>query len=128
MRWIVLVAVPALFIGSMAGAQSVKADSEKTYFAFQVQSRARGDSTNEPPIYPHALRVRNIEGVVNVQFVVDTSGRADMTTFQVVRTYDTLFTQSVKTALAGYHFSPATLDGKKVRQLVMMPFYFRLNH
>ena len=39
------------------------------------------------------LRSANVEGEVLAQFVVDTTGRADMSTFKVLKSTHELFTQ-----------------------------------
>jgi protein TonB len=63
---------------------------------------------------------------VLAQFVVDTLGRADMSTFHVLKSTDSLFTQAVYAALPRYQFTPAELGGRNVRQLVQMPFQFNV--
>ena len=57
---------------------------------------------------------------------VDTTGRADMSTFKVLKTTHDLFTNAVKSTLPNMKFYPAEVGGKKVRQLVQMPFQFSL--
>jgi TonB family protein len=57
---------------------------------------------------------------------VDTTGRVDTASIQVVSSDDTRFTQSVRTALGGMRFRPATRGGKTVRQLVEQQFRFRI--
>ena len=78
------------------------------------------------PTYPRELRKANIEGEVLVEFVVDTTGRADMDTFKVLRSSNWAFTQSVRAAVMGMRFHPAELFGQKVRQRVRQPFTFSL--
>jgi protein TonB len=63
---------------------------------------------------------------VLAEFVVDTTGRAEMDTFRVLRSSDEQFTQSVRTAVAELIFTPAELKGRKVRQLVQYPFIFTM--
>jgi TonB family protein len=63
-------------------------------------------------------------GEVVVQFVVDTTGRPDMRTLKVLQSSDDLFSESVRRALLRYRFFPAEIAGRKVRQLVKMPFIF----
>ena len=48
------------------------------------------------PRYPDMLRSANVEGEVLAQFVVDTTGRADMSTFKVLKSTHDLFTNAVK--------------------------------
>jgi hypothetical protein len=58
--------------------------------------------------------------------VVDTTGRVDTSTFQVLASADSLFTASVRTALADTRFRPAKRSGKAVRQLVAQRFRFMI--
>jgi protein TonB len=78
------------------------------------------------PLFPEALRSAALEGEVRVQFVIDTSGRADMATLKILNSSHALFHESVRRALVNARFSPAEFGGRKVRQIVQMPFVFSL--
>ena len=101
--------------------------SDQPYFEFQVEKQVAALPDNPRPRYPDMLRSANVEGEVLAQFVVDTSGRAEMNTFKVLKSSHDLFTNSVKSALANMRFYPAEVGGRKVKQLVQMPFVFGLN-
>lgn len=101
--------------------------SDQPYFEFQVEKQVAPVPTNSPPRYPDMLRSANVEGEVLAQFVVDTTGRAEMNTFKVLKSSHDLFTNSVKQALGNMRFYPAEVGGRKVKQLVQMPFMFSLN-
>ena len=73
------------------------------------------------------LRSANVEGEVLAQFVVDTTGHVDMSSFKVLKTTHDLFTNSVKQSLPNMKFSPAVVGGRKVKQLVQMTFPFSLS-
>ncbi len=47
-------------------------------------------------------------------------------TFKVLKSTHDLFTQSVRTVLPNMRFSPAEIGGRKVKQLVQMPFPFSI--
>jgi protein TonB len=79
-----------------------------------------------PPRYPEALRRAGIEGDVVVRFVVDTSGRVDPRSIDVVRSTHDAFTAAVRESLAKLRFAPATVGAHKVSALAIMPFQFRL--
>ncbi len=79
---------------------------------------------NRPPLYPSILRSARIGGSVLVQFVVDTSGRAEMATFKEIRSSDARFTDAVRDVIPYYRFTPAEAGGRKVRQIVQLPFEF----
>lgn len=101
--------------------------SDQPYFEFQVEKQVAAMPNQPPPRYPDMLRSANVEGEVLAQFVVDTSGRAEMNTFKVLKSSHDLFTNAVKSALSNMHFYPAEVGGRKVKQLVQMPFVFGLN-
>ncbi|HJR65991.1 MAG TPA: energy transducer TonB [Gemmatimonadaceae bacterium] len=81
------------------------------------------------PKYPEDLRWANIEGELLVQFVVDTLGRADMRAFRLLgpRQVYREFLQAVLDVLPRMRFSPALYRGCKVKQMVQLPFAFKLN-
>ena len=80
-----------------------------------------------PPTYPEALRSAGIEGKVLVEFVVDERGQPVQGSIRVVQSDNDLFADAVRVALGRMRFTPAEVGGKKVSQLVQMPFVFTLN-
>jgi TonB family protein len=99
------------------------------FLEFEIEKPALSIPGNPAPRYPEGLRDEGIEGEVLVQFVVDTSGRADMRTFRLLgpsRVYRE-FVQAVFDNIPKMRFTPAELGGCKVRQLVQLPFAFKLN-
>jgi TonB family protein len=76
------------------------------------------------PLYPDALLSAGAAGRVVVEFVVDTGGRADMSTFGIVATTHVAFADAVRRAIGSASFTPALREGRKVRQLVQLPFAF----
>src|SRR5436190_8929247 len=101
--------------------------SDQPYFEFQVEKQVAALPDNPRPRYPDMLRSANVEGEVLAQFVVDTTGRAEMNTFKVLKSSHDLFTNSVKSAIANMRLYPTGVGGRKVKQLVQMPFVFGLN-
>jgi hypothetical protein len=65
------------------------------YFDFQVEVPAQMAPGNTFPRYPDALRAQHISGTVLAQFVVNTDGTPDVSTFKAVRSTDPAFTVSV---------------------------------
>ncbi len=82
--------------------------------------------TSSTPRYPLALRQAGIDGRVLVRFVVDTTGRIDLESVQVLQSTHELFTRAVRDALAGFRFRPAESGRHRVAALAEMPFEFRL--
>ena len=78
------------------------------------------------PVYPRDLLATGMEGEVNATYVVDTTGRVDTTTIEVLQSDDPRFTESVRVALGGMRFRPAHRAGKVVRQLVQQRFRFQI--
>jgi len=96
------------------------------YFEYQVDKAASPVPGNSAPRYPDMLRTANVEGEVLAQFIVDENGAADSTSFVVLRSTHDLFTNAVRGALPSFRFHPAELNGRRVKQLVQMPFQFSL--
>ena len=92
----------------------------------QVDSAATRDPNSDGPAYPDALREQGVQGEVLVEFAVDTTGRADPGSFEVVQASHPLFAQAVREALPRMLFTPAVAHGQRVRQLVRLPMKFRL--
>lgn len=97
------------------------------FFEFEVNRQVMASPGSGGPRYPRALRDAGVEGEVILQFVVDTSGRAEMSTVKAIRSSHADFTAAVVAHLPETRFSPAEVEGRKVRQLVQMPFSFMLN-
>jgi TonB family protein len=72
------------------------------------------------PAYPPGLRERHVEGEVFVQFMVDTAGRPDMSTLQVVRSPHYLLTAAVRDVVPRIRFEPARAAGVEARPLSVM--------
>lgn len=102
-------------------------NSDQPYFEFQVEKQAATVPGSFNPTYPEVLKSSGGgDGKVTAQFVVDTTGRADMGTWKVLESTNDLFAQSAKDATRKAKFYPAEIGGKKVKQLVQLPFTFNL--
>lgn len=108
------------------GAKGPMPDSGKPYFEYMVARPATQAADTKRPEYPAAMRGSGVGGDVLVQFVVDTTGLPVVGTLKVLKASKPEFADAVKAAFPGMKFSPAQVaDGKKVRQLVQMPFVFK---
>jgi protein TonB len=101
-------------------------NTDQPYFEFQVEKQVSTAPGSPQPRYPEMLKSANIEGEVLAQFVVDTTGRAEMNTFKVLKSSHDGFTQAVKNVLPNMKFYPAEIGGRKVKQMVQQPFTFAL--
>ncbi len=78
------------------------------------------------PRYPEALRRAGVSGTVVVKFIVDTLGRVDSESIEVLSSSHDLFTAAVRDVLFGLRFNPATFGNHRVRAAAVMPFQFML--
>lgn len=100
-------------------------ESLSVYTAEQVDQPARADSTRQTlPVYPHELYRNATPGSVLVEFVVDPDGQADMDSFNVVSATHPAFGESVRRAVRETTWIPAVKQGRKVRQVLQLPYRF----
>lgn len=99
---------------------------DTVFSVLEVDETVERYAWSAAPIYPSELIALGTEGLVQAEYVVDTLGRVDMTTVEVLRSDDSLFTESVRTALGQMRFRPAKRAGKPVRQRVEQKFRFRI--
>jgi hypothetical protein len=99
-------------------------DTRQTYYEFQVEKPAAQIPGTGKPLYPDALRSSGVEGEVQAQFVVTADGKADVSTFKILKATNDLFAASVRVALPAMRFYPAETGGKKVDQLLQLAFTF----
>ncbi|MBM3885308.1 MAG: TonB family protein [Gemmatimonadetes bacterium] len=104
----------------------VAPNADQAYFDFQVEKPVAPIPGSGAPRYPDILRSAGVEGEVLAQFVVDTLGRVDISSYKVIRTSHELFATSLRAALPAMRFMPAEVGGRKVKQLVQQPFVFAL--
>jgi protein TonB len=101
-------------------------NENQIYDANQVEKPASLIAGPNTPRYPEMLKAAGIEGEVVVSFVVDTTGRIDLSRLSVIRSTQTLFEAAVRAALPRMRFLPAEVSGHKVRQQVQLPFTFHI--
>jgi TonB family protein len=116
---------PAVARGSLAKPETKLPPG--VYFEYQVEKAVSPVPGNRGPRYPEILRTANVEGSVLAQFIVDENGMADSTSFTVLRSTHDLFTNAVLSTITSFRFNPAELGGRRVKQLVQMPFQFSLS-
>ena len=83
-------------------------------------------ASNPRPVYPNALRNAVVEGDVVIRFVVDTTGRVERNSVEVLRASHSLFADAVREWLPRTRYEPATIAGRPVRQLVEQSVGFTL--
>jgi protein TonB len=82
--------------------------------------------SNPAPDYPESCRRRKEEGLVVLDVIVGTGGRAESVSLHSSSGFADL-DRSATTAVATWRFRPATLAGVKVKSRVEVPVRFRLD-
>lgn len=79
------------------------------------------------PVYPDAMKIAGIEGVVRLRFVVGVDGKVESSTVRVVSSSHEAFERSAIEGIRTMRFKSATMRGQTVRQLVEQNVRFRLD-
>jgi TonB family protein len=99
-------------------------DGGRVYIESEMGRPVRRDPASAAPSYPDFLQKQGIEGVVAVEYIVDTTGLADSASLRILRTTHPAFAEAVRAALPGMRFEPGEVGGQLVRQLVTQEFRF----
>ena len=78
-------------------------------------------------VYPRTAKLAGQSGSAVVQFVVDTLGRAKPESIMCTRATYKDFADAAMAVVKTMEFTPATLEGHKIEQLVEYPIDFKLN-
>lgn len=112
---------------SVNAAERLGADAADSVFTvIEVDTAAARLPESAAPRYPPDLLAKRVQGQAIVQFVVDTSGQADVNSFSIVLASHPDFAAAVRDALPGMKFASARIGTTKVRQLVELPFSFAI--
>jgi TonB family protein len=106
-------------------AERLVADS--VFSVLEVDRMVERYEGSAAPAYPPELIAKGVQGMVQAIYVVDTVGRVDTATIEVVVSDDPRFTRSVREALGQMRFRPAIRAGRPVRQRVQQKFRFQIN-
>ena len=80
-----------------------------------------------PLVYPTLLQQARIEGVVMIEAIIDTSGRAEPNSVTVLTTANPGFNQNAKNYVLKALFRPARIYGRAVRVLIQLPVEFKMD-
>jgi TonB family protein len=123
-------AVPVRAIANTSHGESaqpgVETSARQAHLQSPVDKPARPAPGSPTPKYPNLLKITGVEGEVVVEFVVDTTGLADVSTFKVVTTTHGMFADAYRNALPKMRFLPAENGGKKVKQLLRQSYVFKI--
>lgn len=99
---------------------------DSAFSVLEVDSAVSRHPWSAAPEYPAEMLKKKLEGTVFVRYVVDTSGFADATSFEVLRSTHHEFAAAVRIALPDMRFNPARIGRRRVRQLVEQEFSFKI--
>lgn len=99
---------------------------DSVYSILEVDTAVVRTANSSAPAYPLNLLTARITGFVQAQYVVDTTGFADTTSFHVISSTNAEFITAVREALPYMRFEPAKIGKLKVRQLVQQQFSFHI--
>ena len=103
-------------------------DTARVYIEAEVDTPVQPTPESPRPHYPDILKQAGVEGVVLVEFVVDTAGQVDIETVRYLRSAHDLFRIAVEHVLPSMTFTPALIGGHKVKQLAHQPYVFQTAH
>jgi len=112
-------------VEGVAGEQSTDLFAD-AFMDVEVDSAAERHPDSAAPVYPPELMKQGIEGHASVRFVVDTMGRVDPATVQIIEASRPEFGFAVLQAIPGMKFTPARMGPTKVRQLAEQLFRFAI--
>lgn len=112
--------------GSLAGSGS-SPSGDATWLADQVERPVLLLPGSPTPVFPSLLSSAGVTGGVMAEFVVDTLGRIELTSVRFLTVDHEQFGEAVRIVLPRLKFIPAEVQGRKVRQLVRLPFRFDLH-
>ena len=99
---------------------------DSAFSVLEVDIAVVRSENSAAPAYPLSLLQKGITGSVAARYVVDTTGFADTSSFEVLRATHRDFVAAVRAALPYMRFSPAKIGSRRVRQLVEQEFTFRI--
>ena len=102
------------------------ARSTEAFTVIEVDSAAIRDPDSAAPDYPRALIEKGIEGYAAMRFVVDSTGRIDLNTVQVIDATHNEFAKAVRDVMPRMFFRPARIGSHAVRQLAEQVFKFEI--
>lgn len=82
--------------------------------------------SNRRPAYPESLRSAAIAGTVDIEFIIEPSGRVREGSVVVIRSDHPEFARAVRAELPEYRFLPAEVAGRPVAVRVRQRFAFTL--
>ena len=99
---------------------------DSVFSVLEVDTAVVRSASSAAPAYPLKLLAARVMGSVSARYVVDTTGFADTTSFEIIKATNPEFVTAVREALPYMRFTPAKIGSLKVRQLVEQQFSFKI--
>lgn len=123
---------PALATLLLAGplARSAAAQDDKVYPISEVTNPPKLSSSIQAArliseSYPADLKSRGVGGMVELQFVVDSKGKVEAGSVEVVDATQTALGEAAKKVVARLDFQPGKLNGTAVKTKVVLPIIYK---
>lgn len=75
--------------------------------------------------YPPALKRAGVTGAVELQFVVDASGKVETSSVKVLESTNDELAEAAKAVVADIRFRPGVVKGQPVRSVVTLPIAYQ---
>ncbi|MHB1297461.1 MAG: energy transducer TonB [Gemmatimonadaceae bacterium] len=75
--------------------------------------------------YPAALKRAGVTGTVNVEFVVDATGKVEPSSLKIVDSTSPELAAAAKSVVPEIKFKPGERQGKAVRSIVVLPIVYK---
>ncbi len=125
-------ALAAAFLAFGPFASTAHAQGDKVYALAELQTppKLRSTSTAARLIsesYPEDLKSRGIGGMVEVQFIVDETGKVVDGSIEVLDATQTQLGAAAKKVAAKLEFQPGKAGGAAVKTQVVLPIIYKAN-
>ena len=102
----------------------VSGQTSPVWFACQLTISSHWREPRVKPVFPPLLREAAVEGVVQVEYVVDERGRVDTASIGIRRSPHRLFTDAARAALMQWSATVPRRHGVAARKLRVTEFRF----
>ncbi|MBL0890728.1 MAG: energy transducer TonB [Gemmatimonadaceae bacterium] len=125
---VVPVVATLLFAGPLAS--TAAAQDDKVYPMSELTNPPKLSSTTLAArliqeSYPADLKSRGVGGMVELQFVVDSKGKVEPASVQVVDATQTALGEAAKKVVSKLEFNPGKLNGSAVKTKVVLPIIYK---
>jgi protein TonB len=126
------VVVPVVATLLLAGplASTAAAQDDKVYPMSELTNPPKLSSTTLAArliqeSYPADLKSRGVGGMVELQFVVDSKGKVEPASVEVVDATQTALGEAAKKVVSKLEFNPGKLNGSAVKTKVVLPIIYK---